>query len=83
MAAKDEKSSSCNLEAIVSIDNRGQIVLPKELRNRAGIMDGDKLMVISCTEDDKLCCITLMKADKSNPMVKQMLGPVLKGILKE
>ncbi len=83
MAKKDDKGSCCHLEAVVNIDPRGQIVIPKELRDRAGITEGDKLMVMSTMEGGKVCYISLMRADRSNPMVKEMLKPVLKGISKE
>jgi antitoxin PrlF len=75
--------SCCRMEAVVTIDARGQIVLPKDLRERAGIDKGDKLMVVACEENGKVCCITLMKADDSNEMVREMMGPMLKGIFKE
>ena len=37
----------CNVEAVVSIDERGQMVLPKEIREKAGIKAGDKLAVMA------------------------------------
>ncbi len=83
MAKKDDRESCCQLEAVVTIDSRGQIVIPKELRDRAGITDGDRLMLMSTIEGGRVCCISLMKADRSNPMVKEMLRPVLKVISKE
>ena len=81
MAKKDKISNSCSMEAVVNVDSRGQIVLPKDLRDRAGIETGDKLLVVSCEEDEKICCITLIKADESNDLVKEMIGPMLKGII--
>lgn len=83
MAEKGESSKCCRMEAVVTVDSRGQIVLPKDLRNRAGISTGDRLLVVSCEDNDSVCCITLMKADESDDLVKKMLGPMLKGILKE
>jgi len=83
MDEKEKMPGCCRMEAVVSIDARGQIVLPKELRDRAGIEKGDKLMVVACENEGKVCCITLMKADDSNEMVKEMMGPMLKGIFKE
>jgi AbrB family looped-hinge helix DNA binding protein len=83
MAEKENMPSCCRMEAVVSIDARGQIVLPKDLRDRAGIEKGDKLMVIACENEGKVCCITLMKADDSDDMVREMMGPMLKGIFRE
>ena len=75
--------SCCRMEAVVSVDARGQIVLPKDLRDRAGIEKGEKLMIVACEDQGKVCCITLMKADDSNEIVREMMGPMLKGIFKE
>jgi AbrB family looped-hinge helix DNA binding protein len=83
MAKNINRECCCHLEAVITIDARGQVVIPKELRTRAGIRDGDRLIVMSTMEDGKVCCISMMKADRSDPMVKEMLGPVLKGISKE
>ena len=44
--APEETSSCCKIEAIVSVDDRGQMVLPKEIRDKAKIRPGDKLAAI-------------------------------------
>lgn len=72
----DESGQCCRVESIVSVDERGQMVLPKDLRERAGIQAGDKLAVVSWEQDGSVCCITLMKADELGGMVKNMLGPI-------
>ena len=71
----------CAVEAIITIDERGQMVLPKELRERAGIKAGDKLAVTSWEKDGEVCCIALIKAGNLESMVKGILGPVMKDIL--
>ena len=38
--------AGCRVESLIAVDDRGQMVLPKELRDRAGIKGGDKLAVI-------------------------------------
>lgn len=91
MAEKDKSSSccgpngegmgGCKVESLVSVDERGQMVLPKELRDKAGIRPGDKLAVVSWERDGKVCCLTLIKAEDFAGMVKGMLGPVMKDIL--
>lgn len=70
--------SCCNMESVVSVDDRGQMVLPKELRQRANINAGDKLAVISMEREGKVCCITLIKAGEFEGMVKNFLGPMMK-----
>jgi len=71
----------CAVEAIVTVDERGQMVLPKELRAKAGIKAGDKLAVTTWEKDGEICCIALIKAGNLEAMVKGMLGPVMKDIL--
>jgi antitoxin PrlF len=72
----------CKVEALVGIDERGQMVLPKETREKAGIKAGDKLAIISCEKNGKTCCLTMIKADELTGMVKDMLGPMLGDLLK-
>lgn len=68
------------IESLVTIDERGQMVLPKEIRDKANIKAGDKLAVISWKKGDKVCCISLIKADNLSGMVKDFLGPMLEEI---
>jgi AbrB family looped-hinge helix DNA binding protein len=75
--------SCCSVDALVSVDDRGQMVLPKDIRDKAGIEAGDKLALIACEEDGKISCITLMKADALKEMVKNKLGPVMKELFTE
>lgn len=75
-------NEGCRVDSIISVDERGQMVLPKETREKAGIDAGDKLAVISWVKNGKTCCITLMKAEELTGMVKQVLGPVLEEVLK-
>ena len=74
-------SSCCRVEALVSVDERGQMVLPKELRDKAGIKPGDKLAVASWNCGDKISCLFMLKAEDLAGVVKDMLGPVAKEIL--
>ena len=78
-----KKLACCSIESVISIDDRGQMVLPKEIRDKANIHSGDKLAVISMEKDGQVCCISLIKADNFAEMVKGMLGPVMKGIISE
>lgn len=73
-------TSCCRVESIISIDERGQILLPKELRKKANISAGDKLAVISWDKDGEVCCLTLIKADYLVERVSDFLGPLLKGM---
>ena len=71
----------CRVESLVTVDERGQMVLPKEIREKAKLQAGDKLAVISCEMEGKVCCLTLMKADDLAETVKGLLGPMLKEII--
>ncbi len=73
--------ASCKVESIISVDERGQMVLPKELREKAKIRAGDKLTITSWEKDGEICCITLIKVDDLVEMVKGQLGPIIKEIL--
>jgi len=86
--AQEEKSESycgtrakdlgcCTVESVVSIDERGQMVLPKEIREKAKICPGDKLVVITMEKDGKFCCLSLIKAQDFEDMVKNLLSPMM------
>ncbi len=79
--AGTQKTSCCKVQSIVTVDERGQMVLPKEIRELAGIGPGDKLAVVSLEGGGKVCCIALMKIDALTDVVKDVLGPVMKDIL--
>jgi len=67
----------------VSVDDRGQMVLPKELRARVGLSAGSKLAVISWEKQGEMCCILLMKAERLNESVKTVVGPMVKDVLSD
>ena len=77
---KTSDLSCCRVEAITSMDERGQMVLPKEVREKAGIKPGDKLAVITWEKDGQICCLSLIKADNFSGMLKDILGPMLEEI---
>ena len=68
----------CRIEAIVSVDERGQMVLPKGVRERAKIKPGDKMAVITWEKEGKVCCITLIKAEELADMVREVVAPLMK-----
>ena len=73
----------CKVESIVSIDERGQMVLPKDIRERANIRAGDKLAVVSWEGDGEVWCLSLVKAESLAGMAKAVLGPMMKEVLAE
>jgi len=70
----------CGVEAVVTVDARGQVVLPKDLRAAAGISAGDKLAVVSMTSQGRVCCLSLIKVEQLAGTVKDILGPVAREI---
>jgi len=69
--------SCCQVESIVAVDERGQMVLPKDVRDKAGIRSGDKLALISWKKEGKTCCILLVKAENIARLARSFLGPMV------
>lgn len=82
-APSAKSASCCRVESLISVDDRGQMVLPKEIRDRAKIRTGDKLAVVTWEREGRVCCISLVKVDELTGMVKDLLGPLLGEILKK
>ena len=76
------ETGCCRVEAIISVDDRGQMVLPKETRDRAGIKAGDKMALVSWERSGSICCMFLIKAEELAAMAKNMLGPIAKEIIR-
>jgi AbrB family looped-hinge helix DNA binding protein len=72
----------CKVESIISIDERGQMVLPKELREKANIRAGDKLAVVSWDKEGEICCLYLIKTEYLAERVKDFLGPMMKDMMR-
>ena len=77
------QSDSCQIEAIVSIDAKGQIVLPKDLREKANLKPNDKIAVVACEKEGQVCCIMMVKAERFRGALSETLGPLLKGVIEE
>ena len=69
--------SGCRVEAVLNVDERGQMVLPKDVREKALIKTGDKLALISWEKSGSICCLALIKVENLNGMVKDVLGPLM------
>ena len=85
---KKKKGDSCcgsagkgfagfRVESLIAVDDRGQMVLPKDLRDKAGIKGGDKLAVIGWEKDGQICCLSLIKVEEFSGMIKGVLGPLM------
>jgi len=65
------------VEAIVSIDGRGQMVLPKAVRDRMGLNAGDKLAISVMESGGRPCCLTLIRTEELADRVRDILGPAV------
>lgn len=88
-----KSNNTTQLEAIVSFDERGQLVIPKDLRKKFNLKAGDKFALISCMtnscdpgccdpgDDSTLCCFTLVHTDQLKDIVNQALSPMMADVL--
>jgi antitoxin PrlF len=82
--SKADRNATCcsptkddlKVEAIVTMDDRGQMLLPKEIREKAGLKGGDKLALVTREVDGKVCCLYLFKSHDLLGTVKEILGPL-------
>lgn len=75
--AKGDRRVSNQIEAIITVDERGQMVLPKETRARAGIRAGDKLALVSWSKGDHVCCLSLVRAEEMAETIGEMLNSLM------
>ena len=73
-------TSCCKVESLISVDERGQMVLPKDLREKANIKPGDKLALVSWEKEGEICCMALIKSEYLAGQVRDFLGPVMKNM---
>jgi len=75
------RAECCRVESIVSVDDRGQMVLPKDVREAAGIRPGDKLVLILWRKDGEVCCLSLIRVGELTDIVRGRLGPLMKDLI--
>ena len=71
----------CEVDAVVKVDARGQMVLPKEIRNTFGLKADAKLAVVSWKRGGEPCCLTLIKVDELAETLRRTYGPVLREVV--
>ena len=77
---KSGGKSCCKLEAVLSVDERGLMVLPKEVRERSGIRPGSKLALVGFEKEGAICCFALLKVEELSTMVQEFIGPIMQEI---
>jgi len=84
MPKKSKDKGSCEeqccyqVSAVIAVDARGQMVLPKDVREKMGINPGDKLAVIMHESSGRPCCLSMMRVNDLSMMVSGPLGEALK-----
>jgi AbrB family looped-hinge helix DNA binding protein len=69
--------ATCQVGAVLPVDSRGQIVIPKEVRKRANIRDNDKLALVSWMNKNEICCLALIRADTLSSEVSGLMHTLL------
>jgi len=69
------------IEGVATIDERGQMVIPKAIRDRMGLRAGDKLAISVMESDGKPCCLTLIRTEELAQRVREILGPAIDDIM--
>jgi AbrB family looped-hinge helix DNA binding protein len=77
----DAKGGCFRVEALISVDERGQTILPKELRDRNNIRAGDKFAVVRWEKDGEIRCLTVIKVDHLTESIRGLLGPLMGGVV--
>ena len=68
------ESNDLRVVSIVTIDDRGQMVLPKEVREKYGLKPGDKLAVVTRESGGRVCCIHMFKPEELLDTVREKVG---------
>lgn len=83
-ASMPRKKESCEcgqvvmgytVESVVSIDGRGQMVIPKDIRSKFGVEPNDRLAIATSSRNGKVCCIHLFMAKELDDRVKEVVRP--------
>ncbi len=77
-----ENKPCCKVESVVTVDQRGQMVLPKELRDKANIQAVDKLALISWGRINAVDYIFLVKSEDLNQSIQKGMNIVTKETIK-
>ena len=67
-------SPDFKIDAVVTVDAKGQVVIPKSLREKAGFETNGKIAILSLEKDGKFCCLLMIKAEKLDEAVKKTLS---------
>lgn len=71
-----------NIVAVITIDSKGQMVLPKDLREKAGFKPNDRITLVSFEKEGEIYCILMISAEKLGNAVSKTLISMLKDAVK-
>jgi len=80
------QADNCNsdecyeIEAVISFDERGQLVFPKDVRKKFDLKAGEKFVMVSCTNEQGLCCFTMVKTEAINKLIGSSIGSMVNNI---
>lgn len=77
------EGDTCRIDSVITMDAKGQIILPKDLREKANFKPIDKIAVVACEKNGEVCCIMMIKAERLTGAVTKTLGPLLIGVTKQ
>ncbi|NMC07937.1 MAG: AbrB/MazE/SpoVT family DNA-binding domain-containing protein [Candidatus Lokiarchaeota archaeon] len=64
-----------SLFAVTKIDDRGQIVIPKEIRDSLGWNKNERIaMLTRKNAEGKACCVMLVHVDSFEDSIKEFVG---------
>ena len=74
--------SDCRIDSVVTMNSKGQIVLPKSLREKSGFKPNGKIALMTFEKGGEICCILMINAEKLGDPVIKALGPMIEDIIK-
>lgn len=65
------------MEYILTVNERGQIILQEDVRERVDIKPRDKLALISWEKRGSMYCLAYMKTENLSGMIKEVQTPLM------
>lgn len=72
----------CRVDAVITVDSKGQLLLPKDLREKADFRPNSKIAILTIEKEGKIHCVLMIKAEGLSGAVSNALSPVLKDDIK-
>ena len=62
------------IEAVIKVSSKGQIVIPREVRRKLGVKGGEKLLVLTCGGDIVLRKTKELSMDEIGEKIGKIVG---------